>query len=275
METSREDFMNELRLRKYIRKAIKVVKERRANRHTDEEKKLRTLIRRAVLQEKEREPLYPETGKNFLDSLFLDTGFLKRLKLGYKELKSTEEQRSTFREHIIYHVLRTLETQGALDKEGDQSQEEPKIELSEQDETTISVVDQDDRLMGTEPEKETPEEKEDKELESFRIPGKDLGDSTGIKQAFDTFNLTEVKSAILRYWNRMGNDADKEVFYDNMKEQLSLYFDTWEEEVQAEIQASPGEPGVPAPEEVEPEEPEALELEPEVPEEELELGPME
>jgi len=273
MEFSREEFMNELKLRKYIRKAIKVVKERRKIKNLDEDNKLRALVRKAVLQEKEREPLYPETGKNFLDSLFLDTGFLKRLKLGYKELKSTEEQRSTFREHIIYHVLRTLETQGALDQPGDQSQEEPKIELSEQDETTISVIDQDDRLMGTEPEKESPEEKEDKEIESFKIPGKEIGDITGIKQAFDTFNLTEVKSAVLRYWNRMGNDEDKEVFYDNMKEQLNLYFDTWEEEVQAEIQASPGEPGVPAPEELAPEEPEALELE--VPEEELELEPME
>jgi len=273
MEFSREEFMNELKLRKYIRKAIKVVKERRKIKNLDEDNKLRALVRKAVLQEKEREPLYPETGKNFLDSLFLDTGFLKRLKLGYKELKSTEEQRSTFREHIIYHVLRTLETQGALDQPGDQSQEEPKIELSEQDETTISVIDQDDRLMGTEPEKESPEEKEDKEIESFKIPGKEIGDITGIKQAFDTFNLTEVKSAVLRYWNRMGNDEDKEVFYDNMKEQLNLYFDTWEEEVQAEIQASPGEPGAPAPEELAPEEPEALELE--VPEEELELEPME
>ena len=125
MEFSREEFMNELKLRKYIRKAIKVVKERRKIKNLDEDKKLRALVRKAVLQEKEREPLYPETGKNFLDSLFLDTGFLKRLKLGYKELKSTEEQRNTFREHIIYHVLRTLETQGALDKEGDQSLEPP------------------------------------------------------------------------------------------------------------------------------------------------------
>jgi len=276
MQISREDFINELKLRKYIRKAIQIVKERRTNKQFDEEKKLRNLIRKAVLQEKEREPLYPETGKNFLDSLFLDTGFLKRLKLGYKELKSTEEQRETFREHIVYHVLRTLETQSAMQAPGDNTKEVSKVDLAEQEEEITISVDKDDRLMGTEPEKETPEEKEDKELESFKIPGVEYGDVTGIKQAFDTFNLTEVKASLLRYWNRMGNTTDEEVFYDNMKEQLNLYFDTWEEEVQAEISATREEETVElAPEEAPLEEPEALELEPEVPGEELELEPME
>tara|TARA_Y100001938_G_scaffold147691_1_gene229473 strand:- start:2131 stop:2964 length:834 start_codon:yes stop_codon:yes gene_type:complete len=277
MEFSREEFMNELKLRKYIRKAIKIVKERRKIKNLDEDKKLRALVRKAVLQEKEREPLYPETGKNFLDALFLDTGFLGRIKTGYKELKSTQEQRDTYRTHIIYHVLRTLETQSAMRAPGDNTKDISKVELSEQDETTISVIDQDDRLMGTEPEKETPEEKEDKELEAFKVPRVDeYGDITGIKQAKDIFNKTEVKESLLRYWNRMGNSDDEEVFYDNMKEQLTLYFDTWEEEVQEEIAKSKAEETVElAPEESPLGEPEALELEPEIPEEELELEPIE
>jgi len=275
MEFSREEFMNELRLRKYIRKAIKVVKERKKVKNIDEEKKLRTLVRKAVLQEKEREPLYPETGKNFLDGLFLDTGFLGRIRTGYKELKSTLEQRETYKAHMTYHILRTLETQSAFQAPGNNSKEVSKAEISERAAASISVADIGDRMMGTEPEKETPEEKEDKELEAFKIPGVAHGDVTGIRQAKDIFNKTEVKESLLRYWKKMGNVDDEEVFYDNMKEQLEFYFVTWEEEVQDELAKAKAREAEQAEQEAPLEEPEALELEPEVPEEELELEPME
>jgi len=249
-------------LRSYIRKAIKVVANRRENKTLQEEKELRRVIRSMILVEKEREPAYGDTGLNILNSLFLDTGFVKRIRIGYKELKSTDEQRQTYKNHITYHILKTLEMERKKALPGDQTEEEPMIHLQEEEDFTIDI--EKSPLMGEEPEEKTEEEKEDDEIEQFTIPGQEYGDTTGIKQAFDVFNLTEVKESLLRYWNRMGLEEDKDTFYDNMKEQLEMHFQKWEEETQAEQGAE---------EEAPPEE--ELELEPEIPagEEELELEP--
>lgn len=223
-------------LRSFIRKAIKHVKHKKENEALLEEQELRNLIKKMILQEKEREPAYDDTGLNILNSLFLDTGILKRIRIGYKELKSTSEQRETYKEHLIYHIMNLLNIERAKDHPGDQS--EIVTDLQEQDELTLKLDTDGSELMGQEPRKETPEEKEDKEIEDFRIPGKEYGDTTGIKQAFAVFNQTEVKQSIMNYWNRLGNEEDKDTFYDNLLEQLKMYFDVWEEEVQAEVSAS-------------------------------------
>ena len=87
-------------LRSYIRKAIKVVTNRRENKILQEEKELRNIIRSMILVEKEREPAYDDTGLNMLNGLFLDTGFIGRIRIGYKELRSTKEQRQTYKDHL-------------------------------------------------------------------------------------------------------------------------------------------------------------------------------
>ena len=249
-------------LRSHIRKAIKVVKKRREQKALHEEEELRKLIRSMILLEKEREPAYDDTGLNMLNSLFLDTGFIKRIRIGYKELKSTKEQRKTFKDHITYHILKTLEMDRNMSSPGDQSEKEPMVHLQEQD-FTIDL--ETSPLMGEEPEKKTKEEEEDAELEKFKIPGKKYGDTTGVKQAFDVFHATEVKESLLRFWKKMGLEEDKDTFYDNIKEQLTAHFVKWEEEIEAEEAAREG---------TQPEEEEELELEPDVPEEEeLELEP--
>jgi hypothetical protein len=228
-------------LRNYIRKAIRIVEDKKEKQKLQEKSELVNIIRKMILQEKEREPAYDNTGLNVLNSLFLDTGILGRMRIGYKELKSTPEQRNSFKEHMIYHILSLLNLERAKDHPGDQSKElDASIELTEQDDFTMRIGD-DSPLMGQEPEKKSPEEEEEEELESFKIPGTEDGDTTGIKQAFAVFNQTEVKQSLLNYWKRLGNEADKDTFYDNLSEQLKMYFDTWEEEVQSEIEAAGGE----------------------------------
>ena len=260
-------------LRSYIRKAIKVVASRRENKILQEEKELRRVIRSMILIEKEREPAYDDTGLNALNGLFLDTGFIGRIRIGYKELRSTDEQRRTYKEHITYHILKTLEMSRMMAEPGDQSKEEPMAHLQEdqsEEEPVVYLQEQDftmdlekSPLMGEEPEKTKEEEKEE-ELEKFKIPGEEYGDTTGIKQAFDIFNATEVKESLLRFWGKMDLEEDRDIFYDNMKEQLEAHFVQWEEEIKKEDTVAQGTPGE-----------EELELEPDIPagEEELELEP--
>lgn len=250
-------------LRSYIRKAIKIVEKRKKDKTLQEEKELRKVIRSMILLEKEREPAYDDTGLNALNGLFLDTGFIGRIRIGYKELRSTEEQRQTYKDHLTYHILKTLEMDRIMAQPGDQSEEEPMVHLQEQD-FTMDL--EKSPLMGEEPEEKTKEEEDDEELEKFKIPGEEYGDTTGVKQAFDIFNATEVKESLLRFWKKMGLEEDKDMFYDNMKEQLEAHFVKWEEEIKKEEASAMGIP---------PEE-EELELEPgEGPpeEEELELEP--
>ena len=228
-------------LRTYIRKAIRIVEDNKEKQKLQEKSELTNLIRKMVLQEKEREPAYDDTGLNKLNGLFLDTGFINRIRIGYKELKSTTEQRNSFREHMTYHILNLLNIERAKDHTGDQSEKtEDSVELTEQDDLTMRIR-ADVPLMGQEPKKKSPEEEEENELESFKIPGTEDGDTTGIKQAFAVFNQTEVKQSLLNYWGTLGNEDDKDTFYDNLSEQLKMYFDTWEEEVQSEIEAAGGE----------------------------------
>ena len=259
-------------LKTYIRKAIKIVENKRKKQELQEKSELISLVRKMILVEKEREPAYDDTGLNMLNGLFLDTGFISRIRIGYKELRSTEEQRQTYKDHLTYHILKTLEMDRIMAQPGDQSEEEPMVHLQEdqpEEEPVVYLQEQDftmdleqSPLMGEEPEKKTKEEEEDEELEKFKIPGDEYGDTTGIKQAFDVFNATEVKESLLRFWKKNDLEEDKDMFYDNMKEQLEAHFIKWEEEIKkAEGIAM----------EVPPEE--EIELEPEGEEEELYLEP--
>jgi hypothetical protein len=270
MHIDRKQLAEEMLLRKYIQKAINVVKERRKNNEIDEENQLRRIIRKMINEAKPDVKRWPTYGMNVLDSMFLNTNFLSQIKDSYMSLSTTTAQRESFKNHILEHTKMALNSEKAKEVEGDQSDElMEEITLTVDDEVT------DDQLMGEPESPADPEVEREKGIDQFAIAGLDL-DQSGVIEAFDVWEGRKgtskggLKNILLGYWGKLTLDKDKDEFYDNLLEQLKLRFSEWEKDI--ESMKDEGEP------ELEPEEDE-LALEPEEPEEggegELELEPEE
>lgn len=134
MYIDRQEIVEELRLRKLIRKAIKIAEAKRSNlkdQHLAEEQRLRKVIRNLLAEaevgDTEDSP-YDSTGLNVLNTLF--DNILKTIETGYKELASSPEQRNSFASHMLKAVENSLAPLRALDK-SDQLDEDIDIELSQ------------------------------------------------------------------------------------------------------------------------------------------------
>ena len=203
-------------LRSHIRKAIKIVKEKRENKAVQEEQKLRNIIRKMIIEAK-KVPKWDSYGKNNLDVMLMKTNFLDALETGYKALTTTEDQRKSYEVHIMQNLQRTLNLEKAKDQTGDQSND-----LNEQD---VNVTVGDGGLMGLAPDEEKQQEV-DKDFEEFKVQGQDY---SGLREAYEAFRL--VQETLLTYWKKMDLEEDREIFYDNLMEQMNLYFDKWESEL--------------------------------------------
>jgi len=225
-------------LRSYIRKAIKIVKERKKRKKITEEHKLRSIVRNMIL-ETSKVPKWGTYGKNNLDLMLLNSNILNALETGYKSLETTRRQRDSFKTHVLHNVKKTLNLERAKEIEGDQS-----IELTEDEDINITVGGGEE-LMGLSPDEEKVKG-EDKEKEEFKIEGEDF---SGVNEAYDAFKV--MRPILLTFWKKMDLDEDRDIFYDNLVEQLSLYFDKWEGELESEpkepakIGGSPVEPPLP------------------------------
>ena len=105
---NRIDVYNEILLRENIRKAIRLVQNRRQKNLT-EEQKLRKLIR-TILNEEDSNTEGPSlnTGGNALDNMLLNTNTLSELETEFKTLTTSAEQRQSFRAHIINAAIKAL-----------------------------------------------------------------------------------------------------------------------------------------------------------------------
>ncbi len=134
MYIDRQEIVEELRLRKLIRKAIRIVETKKTNskdQQLSEEQRLRKVIRNLIAEaevgDTEESP-YDNTGLNTLNTLF--DNILKTIETGYKELASSKEQRDSFSSHMLKAVENTLAPLRALDK-SDQLDEDIDITVGE------------------------------------------------------------------------------------------------------------------------------------------------
>ena len=166
MSIERKELAEELLLREYIRKAIKVVKNKRQKikeQQNEEEDQFRKIIHKMIIKEAKKVPKWESYGKNNLDVMLMKTNFLDSLETGYKSLTTTVEQRNSYKNHIMQNVK----------VEGD--------------------------------------------------------DYSGLREAYEAFHLIE--DTLLKFWKKMDLEEDKDIFYDNLVEQVNLYFDKWEGEL--------------------------------------------
>lgn len=222
MYIDRQEIVEELRLRKLIRKAIRIVEEKKQNttkEHLSEEERLRKVIRNLIAEaevgDTEDSP-YDNTGLNTLNTLF--DNILKTIETGYKELASSKEQRDSFASHMLKAVENTLAPLRALDK-SDQLEEDIDINVGEDKPEDMADIRVD---------------KEEQNREDFGIEGEDL---TGRDKAYETFN--KVETQIVEAYKTLHNQEDIKAFYDGLLMNLDLYFKKFEDEIKPDVSAPP------------------------------------
>jgi hypothetical protein len=252
---NRIDFYNEIILRENVRKAIRLVRNKRQESLT-EETQLRSIVR-SMLKEEDSATEGPtmNTGGNALDQMLLNTNTLSELEKEYKTLTTDVGQRESFRAHIINAVVKALgieRVSGLPNAAGEDEMggEEPdalgalqeavrallEAELSIGD-TPEDEVEAAAPKLGQEPEEDT--DPEETEREEFGTGVDDTMDKTGRNYALNAWNKVE-KNVTEAYAN-LGNEDDRKQYYDYLITNLKLYFDQWE----SELEGSPEEPTTP------------------------------
>lgn len=221
MYIDRQQIVEEMRLRKLVRKAIRIAEAKRAAKQGEvlaEEERLRqvirTMLREDEVSDTEASP-YDNTGLNTLNTLF--DNILKTIETGYKELASSKEQRDSFSAHMLKAVENTLAPLRALDKSAGALEEEIDIQVGQD-----------------KPEDMTDIRKTDDEIkkDDFGIEGQDL---TGRDKAYETFN--KVETQIVDAYKTLHGAEDIKAFYDGLLMNLDLYFKKFEDEIQPNVDA--------------------------------------
>ena len=220
-------------LRENVRALISLVKKKNKNTQT-EEQKLRSIIRE-FLQHELKEAATPDndpaphksTGINVLEDLLKK--IIPQIEDDYKLLTTSEEQRESYRAHIIDAVVKTLTpvelNNDAPEKQSPGLDEEIDVDISD---------DGDDKFIDIRTDKErAAEEGEEEEdpRDSFGIEGKD---TTGRNMAYTTFK--KIESQIIDAYDLLSNAEDQELFFDYLIANLKLYFDKFENEIQPDVE---------------------------------------
>jgi hypothetical protein len=222
-------------LRENVRALISLVKKKNKNTQSDEQQ-LRSIIREFLSHElkeaktPDNDPApHQSTGINVLEDLLKK--IIPQIEDDYKLLTTSEEQRESYRAHIIDAVVKTLTP---VELNNDAPGKAPQGELDEDIDVEISDDDdddEDDMFIDINPEEPEEEEKEEDPRDSFGIEGKD---TTGRNMAYTTFK--KIESQIIDAYDMLSNPEDQELFFDYLIANLKLYFDKFENEIQPSVE---------------------------------------
>ena len=162
------------------------------------------------------------TGINTLKDLLKNTNVLATLRETYKTLTTSDEQRKSFRAHVIRWVQDTLAPVKLNDTDSEsQISEQVGIDVEGvNDEDRVKFIDASD---GSEKENK-PEPEEEEGL--AKISGED---TTGRNKAERIY--PNIEKSIVDYYGELDNPEDQEMFYDYLIANLKLYFDKWDGEM--------------------------------------------
>tara|TARA_S200002703_G_scaffold68108_1_gene59196 strand:+ start:450 stop:1211 length:762 start_codon:yes stop_codon:yes gene_type:complete len=222
---------NERELRESIRSVVKAVKKKRLN----EEKDLRIIIQKMIdhelysLNEGQVSDVDPSpnksTGINVLEDLLKK--IIPVLETDYKILTTSEEQRQSFRSHVIQAIVNTLkpvEINNDADPIADIN-EDIEIDLGNEDSDQDKFID-----IRSDSEKKADEEPEDPRSD-FGIEGED---ETGRNMAYSSFK--KVETSIIDSFELLSATEDKELFHDYLIANVKLYFDKFETELAGTVE---------------------------------------
>ena len=272
MTIDRQQFLDELKLREQIRRAISIIGERKqvANKQLlSEEQRLRKVIRRLLKEEEGQGD--ESTGISYLRRDLKKT--IPELEGGYKALRSKKEQRDSYRAHIISalkDIILRGDTNFNAKSDGDALADgvDAPMDAGMNEEIDVNFGDAEsfpDPSKKLDIGREKPEElqaveddnEENKELDDFSIEGED---KTGAAAALTS--MKQIEKVVINTYSTLYDPTDRELYADYLITNTQLYFDEFEKELQTII------PEPENPEYEKRKEPEAAELdvgEPEIP----------
>ena len=226
MTIDRNTLVAEQLIREHVRKRIKS----KLLREMKQENQLRTVIRQLILEKTETGTDEPSTytGINVLADLL--KSIIPVVGDDYKMLTTSEEQRESFRNHIIHAVkntLRPIEVNNAVEDLGEHQEFEIDHNLLKE---AISVDIEDDEDGETVSGEFIDIEEDGPEEEEGGFVAIDDQNETGRNFAADTFN--KVEKQIVDAYDMLADPEDQELFYDYLLTNLLLYFDKFEDELQ-------------------------------------------
>tara|TARA_Y100000592_G_scaffold70258_1_gene109277 strand:- start:609 stop:1364 length:756 start_codon:yes stop_codon:yes gene_type:complete len=226
---NRNEVATELLLRENIRRIINTVKQGKIDERRERiltENALRKVIRKLLNEG----PAVPDevpnrsTGINVLEELLKK--IIPVLEADFKTLTSDEEQRGSFRAHVLNAIKNILTVADTNDDVSVMS--EPKGDIEEDIDIKVSDDAKDDRFIDIEPEKETdPKDDFSKGLEGSNL------DQTGRNVAFNSFK--KIEQNILDSYELLDNQKDAKIFYDYLLTNVKLYFDKFEDELSGSV----------------------------------------
>jgi len=231
-------------LRHNIRHLISAVKSKKLN----EQKKMHSLVKKLVQHELQgmlTEASTPDvdptpnksTGINVLEELLKK--IVPVLETDYKSLTTNQEQRESFRAHIVNAVVGTLtpaQANNDAGEEGDENLNLQEIDLDIEEDIDVNIGDEkDDKFIDirTDAEKKADEEEDEIDPRDAFGTGVD-GDETGRNMAYQSFK--KIESSIIDSYELLSDPNDQELFYDYLIANLKLYFDKFENELSGEVQ---------------------------------------
>ena len=138
MIIDRNELIEEYRLRMEVRKAIKKIHEAQEVKN-EQEVKLRNIVKRLLESDIEKAP-HSSTGINVLEDLLKK--IVPQLESAYKKLTTSEEQRESFRTHIVNAVQNALAPTKASHEAESDEEKQRAIDIYEQEDIEMSVGDE-------------------------------------------------------------------------------------------------------------------------------------
>lgn len=237
---SRDQLIREQKLKLVIKNIINNKLKERKSKVLNEENKLRQVIRRLLKEATavaDNDPApHASTGINVLEDLLKK--IIPIIEIDFKKLTSSEQQRESYRAHLLKATVDALAPQKISKKTGgvnqleEQEEDEQFNDLEAEDsdksiDINVGQPENDDKYIPIKDEEPEEEKKEpEDEKESFGIAGKDR---TGRNVAYDTFK--KIGSSIIDAYDVLEDQKDMETFYDYLLTNLKLYFDKFTNDI--------------------------------------------
>jgi hypothetical protein len=235
--TKEEKQLRKLRLK--VRKGLKEFFNVRTRDHETnianilEEHLLRIELRGMILEQALNETedptvdIHDSTGINTLKDLMKNTNVLSTLREVYKTLTTNEDQKRSFRAHIVKWVQDTLAPVKLNDTDSEAVNEEVDIDVLGIE--TEKFIDADD---GSKNDVMPATQEEEEAMQP--ISGEDTTGRNKAERVYPT-----IEKSIVDYYAELDNPDDQEMFYDYLIANLKLYFDKWDSEMSVQPPEEP------------------------------------
>mgnify|MGYP001188277860 CR=1 FL=1 len=222
----RNEIVQEIKLRDFIKRAIKVRAKNKKDSHIWEEFELRSIIRKLLKEADTDKTQHRSTGINVLEDLLKK--IVPVLEQDYKMMTTNVEQRKSFAAHIVAATEKSLAPVSTNKEAGEEDEKfigideiedinEIEVEIGDKPEDNDAFIDIEDK-----------EEEEEGNVE-------DLGDEdkTGLNFAQSTFD--KIEKQIIDAFSLLSNEEDQSLFEEYLLTNLKLYFDKFESELDPDV----------------------------------------